>query len=71
MQRWEYTEIELTYSGKAWVAEKRDHAKLPNVDKGVHWTAYANQLGAEGWELAGYVSTGAMICRALFKRPLE
>jgi hypothetical protein len=72
MPRWEYLEVQL--SEGEWIDS---HGRAGELEEfGERWTGYThaggllNELGAEGWELAGVWGTGSS-ASLYFKRPTE
>ena len=52
MDRWEYLKLACDFENGFWRVRKINGAELPNWKHGPPDTEYANQLGADGWELA-------------------
>lgn len=76
MQKWEYTTVNVTMDEKRMklVVTIQDDKRLfekTDLSKCPLWKDFSNQMGVEGWELAGY-SPGAVLgaWSAVFKRPL-
>ena len=76
MQKWEYLVVRLEYPSGVFAGSARAAARSMNEQELRDWKktplhAFMNQLGADGWELAGatgyHVSNGTN--ELLFKRP--
>ena len=66
--QWEYTQI-VFYDYAGWRPRSRDGAELPNWKNGPSMDATLQQLGEEGWEMAGIVPGQHNQWHAFFKRP--
>ncbi len=66
--QWEYAQIVFhDYAG--WRPRSRDGAELPNWKNGPGMDATLQQMGEEGWEMAGIVPGQRNQWHAFFKRP--
>ncbi len=64
MQTWEY--LEMYVDGERWEDNEEREGKLSSRN---YATARLNELGAEGWELAGVASANPGEYTLFFKRP--
>lgn len=69
MQQWEY--LELIYLGNegAWLDSDGVTGKVARVRQTHTLADKLDELGAQGWELAGVLSVDEAYYRLLFKRP--
>ncbi len=59
MQQWEYMFVAAEYEGNLWRARYANGYELANWHRGPSVSAYANMLGAEGWELVTSMTVSA------------
>jgi hypothetical protein len=64
MQRWEYLFVDVARTGEVYSVNGQTvvHQKWLRY-------VYANQLGSQGWELVGTVSSESSTYQLIFKRP--
>jgi hypothetical protein len=65
MQSWEYLEATIDLDKKSW----KDSAGRARKVKKKSTVDILNELGGEGWELAGVAASGDDVSRLYFKRP--
>ena len=65
MQVWEYLEATIDLDKKSW----KDSAGRARKVKKKATVDILNELGGEGWELAGVAALGDDVSRLYFKRP--
>ncbi len=74
MQKWEYLEIRI--SGPEWADSRGNTGRLEEVRlHSTKWRSiapYMNEIGSEGWELAGIAADESLNSYVMyFKRPVE
>ncbi len=71
MEKWEYLFVTANLDGVHWKVWAVDGSPISNWRQDKNLAQYANQLGAEGWELVTAINTGddEPDFRLIFKRP--
>ncbi len=64
MQQWEYLFVDVARTGEIYSVNGQNVI----YQKWLRYV-YANQLGNQGWELVGTVSSDSSIYQLIFKRP--
>ncbi len=69
MQQWQYRVINLEIDNQGRQIWSAAAGQWGRVSLGTDWTPVLEELGGEGWELAGLLNLSARHYRFVFKRP--